>query len=336
MIKLGIIGAGTVFQYQIAALAALSHDYTVMAVCDADAQKAANAPAALKQAGVLGEPRVFFNTADFLACDADAVLISTPPATHFTLARDCLAAGKAVLLEKPAVLSLNALDALYAQAKASGTLLHIAYHAAFAVELAWLIRERATLVREYGLASLSKVYCGFYDPYAAAEQPLGKAGALCGSYIDSGVNALSVCDRIVDLKGFSSVSHRVATNREGVVIASTTRFSDQRVELLVDTDWTRGLNRKRTVLQYEGGDRQLVLDHSNQRVILQRAMPEAQVLHALYGAEAVGDCLFEDASQPRLKRQYAGVFEDFARAFTKGRANEDATKAIHRLLLENA
>src|SRR5205809_2562458 len=50
--------------------------------------------------------------------DIDAVFVSaTPETTHFPMARDCLAAGKHVFLEKPIALELAEADELIALAR---------------------------------------------------------------------------------------------------------------------------------------------------------------------------------------------------------------------------
>lgn len=46
---------------------------------------------------------------DFFEMDIDAVVVATPPETHYAIARDCLEHGKHVLVEKP--LTLNSRDA---------------------------------------------------------------------------------------------------------------------------------------------------------------------------------------------------------------------------------
>lgn len=47
---------------------------------------------------------------DLFSMSLDAVVVATPPATHFRIARDCLAQGLNVLVEKP--LTLNSRDAI--------------------------------------------------------------------------------------------------------------------------------------------------------------------------------------------------------------------------------
>jgi predicted dehydrogenase len=57
---------------------------------------------------------------DDLRFDAPAVIIATPPATHFELARRALLLGRHVLLEKPMALSFDDCERLYLLARRFG------------------------------------------------------------------------------------------------------------------------------------------------------------------------------------------------------------------------
>lgn len=339
MIKLGIIGAGTIFRSYVAALSALPQLYQTVAVCDTDPEKLREVPALAERFGLCGQLRLFLSVAELLSCEAESVVISTPPETHFSLAMQCLKRGKNVLLEKPAVLSCGELDALYETAQSTGALLHVAYHAAFAADLAWYAENRDVLSDRYGLTGLSGIVCGFYDPYVAGGALLAGKERLMGSYLDSGVNELSVCQRLTDLSGFSTACHQKCTDRNGTTVASNTRLTNQKITLELDTGWIYNLNRKGTFLQFKKADRQLFLDHSGQRVLLQRTMPADRLLPALRGerpeALAEGLCLFGSAGTDRLTRQYIGVFSDFSDSVLQRTANSAATRCITRLLLEN-
>ena len=97
-------------------LAALEHTAAgeVRAVCDADPARAATAAAALPKAqhldweGVLAAP------------DIDLIALCTPPGSHLALAEAALAAGKAVLVEKPPVRTEAELDTLLAASARAG------------------------------------------------------------------------------------------------------------------------------------------------------------------------------------------------------------------------
>src|SRR5688572_9872240 len=58
----------------------------------------------------------------------DAVCVATPDDRHFDAARQALAAGKHVIVEKPSVLSLQELDELTALARKHGVLAKVVYH----------------------------------------------------------------------------------------------------------------------------------------------------------------------------------------------------------------
>ena len=172
MIGLGIIGAGTIFQHQISALSTKPKRLTVSAVCDSDSTRLAQAKELLARTGASGNVRFCQSIEELSKRDCDAVLIATPPKTHYQIAAVCLKKGISVLLEKPAVLSANDLLSLYENAndllslyeKASRTrtLLHVAYHAAFAVDLLWWVQQQARITEQYALGSLSEIICGFY------------------------------------------------------------------------------------------------------------------------------------------------------------------------------
>jgi predicted dehydrogenase len=108
-----IVGLGAAGRQHVRALHGTAAG-EVRAVCDTDPARvralADELPKALPLdwAGVLAAP------------DVDVVALCTPPGTHLSLARDALAAGKAVLVEKPPVRTEAELDALLAAASDAG------------------------------------------------------------------------------------------------------------------------------------------------------------------------------------------------------------------------
>jgi predicted dehydrogenase len=71
--------------------------------------------------------------------DIEAVYISAPPeTTHYPIARDCLAAGKHVFLEKPIALELSEADELIALSKKSGLKFTIGYSQRFNPKFAYV------------------------------------------------------------------------------------------------------------------------------------------------------------------------------------------------------
>src|SRR5262249_42936085 len=68
------------------------------------------------------------SVAQFVESGADAACVATPADRPFEPARQALAAGKHVLIEKPSVLTLQELDQLKTLADANGVLAKVVYH----------------------------------------------------------------------------------------------------------------------------------------------------------------------------------------------------------------
>ncbi len=99
-LRLGIIGFGYWGEKLLRIFRALD-GVRVAAVCDSDPRR---------RAAVAAEVDVIGDIGDLLRRDdIDAVLVSTPPSSHYAVARQVLAAGKHCWVEKP--LALRAADA---------------------------------------------------------------------------------------------------------------------------------------------------------------------------------------------------------------------------------
>lgn len=94
MIKTGLIGLGY-WGPNLARVLAQAQNSEFSAVCDLD-------PARLnRMARQYPGARTFTDVTQFLDSDVEAVLIATPIATHYEIARRALLAGKHVFVEKP-------------------------------------------------------------------------------------------------------------------------------------------------------------------------------------------------------------------------------------------
>jgi predicted dehydrogenase len=113
MIRVAIVGTGSIARVHMEALQALSDQVTVTAVTDIDTAKAAEFGA---RYGIRSHPPL----AGLLAEDPpELVHICTPPGSHARVAIDSLRAGSSVLVEKPPALSLDEMHAI-AAAQCSG------------------------------------------------------------------------------------------------------------------------------------------------------------------------------------------------------------------------
>lgn len=318
MIRLGVIGLGTIFHTQFEALDRKRESCRLLAVCDSDPRKREVFRAELLPR-LEDKPDIYQDSDDlFRDPRLDAVLIATPPATHFALAQKGLVHRKHILLEKPAATSLAELETLYKDAERHGVILHIAYHAAFGREVEWFLAHEDALRAQYRLGPLSRLECEFYDPYMEHGAVMEQKRPLGGSFMDSGVNALSVCARLTALSDFKQTDRSELT--DGITVYYAQRgYRDAERGILIRTGWNMGLDQKTTLLEFAGSDGKLLLHHSEQKVI------------RLQGEKK--EVLYRNDSTPRLVAHYDGVFADFCRAYSTGRPNREQSLQIHRLLL---
>lgn len=315
MIRLGMIGLGTIFSTQLRVLLRMKDAYRIAAVCDRDPNKLRAFRAEYPSDDV---PRLCSDSNElFLDPQIDAVLIAVPPAAHFPLALSGLEHGKHILLEKPATLSMKELESLYHEAELRNRVLHIAYHAAFAKDLEWFLSNRETISREYRLGELSLLDCGFYDPYMENGVVAESKRALGGCFMDSGINALSVCARVTSLSDFALTEKRESS--DGLTVCHAEHFYRRNdCGICIRTGWDMGTDKKTTLLKFAGSDGELILDHSEQSVIWRNNGRE--------------ELLFRDAATPRLLAHYSGVLADFYRVCSEGGANRERSIDIHKLL----
>ncbi|HWP29575.1 MAG TPA: Gfo/Idh/MocA family oxidoreductase [Chloroflexota bacterium] len=116
--RVGVAGYGYWGPKVVRNFAALPHAELV-AVCDLVPERLVKVQE--QYPGV----QVTTDFAELLASDVEAVAIATPVATHFTLARQALLAGKHVFMEKPLTASTQEAAELVALAKARGCVLMV-------------------------------------------------------------------------------------------------------------------------------------------------------------------------------------------------------------------
>ena len=116
MIRIGVIGCGAVVHQMYAKTLIGRHDYAARYVYDTNPDQAASAAVALG-ASVVPQAE--------LIDKADAIIVTTPPASHAAIVRECLSRDRVVLCEKPFVTSRDEAVALTAEARAAGARLYV-------------------------------------------------------------------------------------------------------------------------------------------------------------------------------------------------------------------
>ncbi|MCI0397022.1 MAG: Gfo/Idh/MocA family oxidoreductase [Chloroflexi bacterium] len=113
-LRIGVIGGG-IGESHIQAFQSLPEQFEVLAICDIDEAKARTL------AETYHIPHIVTDLTDLCQMDdLDVIDICTPPYLHYPQARQALAAGKYIILEKPHAGSLQEIDTLIALEAESG------------------------------------------------------------------------------------------------------------------------------------------------------------------------------------------------------------------------
>jgi len=299
-IRLGIIGLGEIAKTQITALEELSQ-FQLVAGVDTDKAKKSKLPTGSS----------FYKDYWEMLSDSpvDAVVISTPYQCHFDMAVDLLKTGKHVLVEKPATETIKQFEELKELAEKSKRCLVVALHDAFSCDLLWFLKRKG----KYG--ELQCVHSVFSDTYFNDEH---KFDSLGGSWLDSGVNALSVIGKLLDLTKARIEDAHIPGYPNDVHASVRLGFNDGEAAASIDTSWRAPQKQKRTCLRFQDGA-EIILDHTGQKVLTES-----------------GETLHLSPGNDRLANQYVGVFKDFLGRISTNKDNLDTAEPIHRRLFEAA
>ncbi len=303
--NIGIIGLGNIWKWQYKALNLLNN-FNIVSVCDIDMNKL--------DSFSLANATKYQNYKDLiLDANVDCILVSTTPNTHFGIAMDVLRNKKHLLIEKPVILAPEQMELLN-NYKDKNVMFVSAFHAAFATDLVWFKEKYNTeFITDFG--DITGFECNFYDPYVINNCITDKAIGLEGSWIDSGVNALSVIGELINTNDIM--------RQEKIINESNTKgiakfiFSEERHTGIIKTDWTLDSNHKSTTLFFN--EIKVILNHSEQRVYLVK--------------DGQTKILFESNNRERLLNQYIGVFENFYHCIEDNKDNFNYALKIHQLLL---
>lgn len=180
-IRIAIIGFGTIARGEHVPAIAGDPDFELVAVV---------APNGAREAGV----PVFASLGEMLAAmpgAIDAVTIATPPRVRHAIAAEAIAAGLAVLLEKPPTATLGELEDLAARARAAGTALFAAWHSQHAPAVAPAARLLAGETVTHLAITWRENVERWHPGQAWIWEPEGFG------VLDTGINPLSIVSRIL-------------------------------------------------------------------------------------------------------------------------------------------
>jgi predicted dehydrogenase len=224
--------------------------------------------------------------------DPHIVVVATPTPTHEDV---CRAVGEhfpntTVLLEKPASDNLPAAQRLLGKGKPK---VHVALHMAFSPEVRWAlrqVREEPSLF-DVPVAIQSSSSDPYRSDFASAESRLSN------SWIDSGINALSVIDqfaRVVDRRSLRCLASDPVSAFEGIF---TCQADSNELDALVLTSWNGADRSRMTKIMYKSGT-ELIMDHNSVEGYVLR---EGQVVSIFH----------DDSDLPRRERHYRALYQSW-------------------------
>ena len=248
--------------------------------------------------------------------DPDIVMIATPTPTHAAVCGQiaaCFPAAR-ILMEKPAADDLPGARHVLMDI-GSRQPVDVAYHTAFAPEVSWGAQTVRASAGDLG--SPVAVEACFTDPYQdefdATSQRLGN------SWIDSGINALSVLTRFVQPVKRSSL-RRIGERSHSVFEAHLTcQAAGRELDALILTSWHVTDRAKTTRIRYSSGA-ELVMDHTAVAGYLTRSGR----VTAIFGS---------GRAIPRRERHYLALYQ-----WWLGEGNpimpDETSIRLHELLLQ--
>ncbi|MCM3668289.1 Gfo/Idh/MocA family oxidoreductase [Mesobacillus maritimus] len=239
--------------------------------------------------------------------EIDLVIITTPPKEHFQIAKNSLLHKKNVILEKPAVLNMVELNVLLELARKNNVHFDVVFHWKYGNEVLYL-REK---IKDFG--ELKRIECTVLDPYTDDSYQIKEEFiGLEGSWVDSGINGLSLLSSFMDVRDLQLMEKKVLYDeKSNLDYYSKYTYAIKDKNISITVDWRYNANHKYTHIYFEKDV--LYLDHSSQRIFLNN-----QLLVDLNNGD-------------RLENHYQNYFK----LYSTNSMNHDEIYNIHHLLFRD-
>lgn len=293
--KAALIGLGAIaLEYELGLKT--TDKFNLIAVCDTNAESRGRKSF---------QSLPFYNSIETLIEKEtlDLLIISTPPSSHYELVKFALMHDINVIVEKPMILDYEKIQELYKLAEERKLVLNTSYH--------WQNGEEVRhLIDKIKKDQIAKINVAVDDPYSNNSIDIrDDRKHLEGSWIDSGVNALSYIKLFLPFNHFliKNMDVQFAKNIHQPIYSSIDLVIDD-VEINITVDWRNNKNFKRSEIYLKDGTR-FFINHSEQKIIFNDKE----------------EC-YDDMS--RLSRHYYNYFNNF-----NFLSNREETLLIHKILL---
>lgn len=245
----------------------------------------------------------------------DIVVVATPTSTHAEVCGEVSEYFRkaSIIVEKPAADNLE--DARRIVCGIGGKQpVTVAYHMAFSPVVEWGLSEVTERAEQLGSPTAIESWCA--DPYqsdlASAQERLGN------SWMDSGINALSVIERFV--KPVERTSLRLIGSASRSVFDGTfiCEAGDKLLPATIMTSWYSTASSRWTRIKYSS-DAELVMDHN---AVAGYIRQNGEVC-AMFGS---------DGTMPRREAHYRALYRSLL-ANNDRIFSTDTSVRLHELLL---
>jgi predicted dehydrogenase len=216
----------------------------------------------------------------------DAAAICTPPAVRHGIAVALIAAGKAVLLEKPPAATLGEIDDIERQAQAAGTALYASWHSQHACAVP---QARAMLAGEE-VTSLAIRWREDVRKFHPGQQWIWQPGGF--GVFDPGINGLSIATRILPRPLFVRSAELVFPENRQAPIAADIVFAGD--DMRAEFDWREQHGECWSITVATASGRRFELVDGGERLLVD-------------GETMSSDCL---SGYPAIYDHFASVVED--------------------------
>jgi D-galactose 1-dehydrogenase len=218
-IRIAIIGFGKIARDQHVPSIAADPRYALAAVASRSGDPAIGVP-------WFASPAEMFAA---MAGKLDAVALCTPPIVRHAIARDALADGLDVLLEKPPAATLGEIEHLETLARAGGRTLYAAWHSQHAAG----VSRAAEILAGTSISGFEISWLEDVRKWHPGQEWIWEAGGF--GVFDPGINALSIATRILPMPLFVREARLLFPSNKQAPIAAGLSFvgEDMRAEM----DW---------------------------------------------------------------------------------------------------
>jgi D-galactose 1-dehydrogenase len=207
----------------------------------------------------------------------DAVVLCTPPTVRHAIARDALAAGIAVLLEKPPTATLGEIEDLEAFARARGSALYASWHSQHAAGV-------ATAAKALAGATIARLHISWMEDvrkWHPGQEWIWQPGGF--GVFDPGINALSIATRILPMPLFvREASLLYPSNRQAPIAAGLT-FAGE--DMKAELDWRHAEGEQWTIQVETEDGKSIELRDGGARLLIggaEQALPDKGEYPSIY------------------------------------------------------